>query len=159
VPTAFMSYSWDTDPHKAWVKKLGTGLIGMGINVLLDQWDVPLGGDLGQFMATGIAASDRVLMICTDNYNTKANTGTTGGVPYEKMIVNAGLIAQVDTAKFIPIIRGQAAAATIPTFMGARRYLDFRDEGNYDATLEELARDIYGLSSKPALGANPFGVP
>jgi len=151
-----MSYSWDSPLHKQWVKKLATDLIGMEINVLLDEWEVPLGGDLAEFMEKGISKSDRVLMVCTDNYLARANDGNGGGVPYEKLIVRAELIAKMDSAKFVPVIRDQVAEPAIPRFMGLRRYLDLRDDNHYDAALEELARDIYGLSTKPALGKNPF---
>jgi hypothetical protein len=156
VPTAFVSYSWDSLGHKTWVKTLATDLMGMGINVLLDVWEVRPGGDLADFMEKGIPKSDRVLMICSDNYLARANDGNGGGVPYEKTIVRAELIAKMDSAKFVPIIRDQAAGPAIPNFMGVRRYVDFRDDDHYRAALEELARDIYGLSSKPPLGRNPF---
>jgi len=157
VPIAFISYSWDSQEHKAWVKKLATDLMDMGIEVLLDVWEVRPGGDLADFMETGIPKSDRVLMICTDNYLERANHGNGGGVPYEKTIVRAELLAKIDSAKFVPIIRGQAGDPAIPAFMGVRMYVDLRDDEHYDTVLKELARDIYGLPSKPPLGNSPFG--
>jgi hypothetical protein len=38
-PTAFISYSWDDEEHKAWVKQLAARLRGDGVDVALDQWD------------------------------------------------------------------------------------------------------------------------
>jgi hypothetical protein len=130
--------------------------MGAGISVLLDVWEVRAGGDLAEYMDKGIAQSDRVLMVCTDNYVAKSNSGTSGGVPYEKQIVRAELYGKMDSHKFVPIIRNQAAGPTIPIFMGMRRYVDFRIDADYDASLDELARDIYEISSKPQLGTNPF---
>jgi len=37
-PTAFISYSWDDETHKAWVKELATQLRADGIDVHLDHW-------------------------------------------------------------------------------------------------------------------------
>ena len=46
----------------------------------------------------------------------------------------------------------------LPAFLGPRRYVDFSDDAQYPAKLEELLRDLLGAPSavKPALGPNPF---
>jgi hypothetical protein len=157
-PVALLSYSYDSEDHKAWVRKLATDLRKQyGIDVLLDVWEVPLGGDVSIFMQQGISRSDRVLMICTETYIAKANGGTGGGVPYEMMIVRKAIVELIDTIKFIPVIRNQLGEIKMPDGIGQRMAVDFRDDGRYPAKLEELARAIYGLSEKPALGTNPFG--
>ena len=38
TPTAFITYSWDDEDHKAWVKGLAERLRAGGVNVLLDIW-------------------------------------------------------------------------------------------------------------------------
>lgn len=58
---------------------------------MLDQWDLKPGDDLPLFMDRGMNSADRVLMVCTDNYVGKANSGV-GGVGYERMIVTADLL-------------------------------------------------------------------
>lgn len=125
-PIAFISYSHDSNEHKAWVRNLATGLLEMGINAILDVWDFKLGQDASEFMQQGISRSDRVLMICTEKYVTKANQGK-GGVAYEKLIVSAELVQAIDT------IKDQSGIATIPMFMGDRKYIDFRDDKEYSA--------------------------
>jgi hypothetical protein len=127
------------------------------VDALLDSWDVPLGGDLSKFMQQGISNSDRVLMICTPNYISRANDGVSGGVPYEMMIVRQTIVQAIDTRKFIPIIRDQPGEYHIPQGIGLRFAIDFRDDAQYSTKLEELARAIYGLGpEKPTLGKNPF---
>ena len=37
-PKAFISYSWDGDTHKEWVKQLAIRLRKNGVNVTLDRW-------------------------------------------------------------------------------------------------------------------------
>jgi hypothetical protein len=51
-------------------------------------------------MQDGLSQSDRVLVICTENYVRKADAGE-GGVGYEQMIVTAELIKNLGTQKFI----------------------------------------------------------
>lgn len=43
-----------------------------GIDVVLDQWSVELGGDLPAFMEGAVRDIGRVLVICTDAYIQKA---------------------------------------------------------------------------------------
>ena len=50
APKAAISYSWDDEAHKAWVKEFATRLRGDGINVTLDQWHLSLGDRLPLFM-------------------------------------------------------------------------------------------------------------
>ena len=89
-PKVFISYSHDSAAHKRWVLDLGTKLRHNGVDAILDQWDLGLGGDLALFIEHGIRDSDRVLVICTDQYIRKANAGE-GGVGYERLIVTAQL--------------------------------------------------------------------
>ena len=69
----FISYSHDSQAHKDWVLRLATTLRKMGVDVVLDQWDVDYGDDLPGFMEEGITTSDRVIAVCTDQYIRKAN--------------------------------------------------------------------------------------
>lgn len=103
-PKVFVSYSRDSPSHKYWVKELAKYLRDNGIDAILDQWDLELGSDLAKFMEQGLSKSDRVLMVLTDNYNEKANSGN-GGVGYEKMIATAEILEKKDTNKFIPVVR------------------------------------------------------
>lgn len=112
-------------------------------------------------MQRGIAKADRVLMICSPTYVSKAENGV-GGVGYERLIVTAEVVASIDTNKFIPIVRATGGAKKTPVFLGPRLYIDFDDDDAYEDKLIELAREIHGTPTnpKPPLGQNPFsGVP
>ena len=104
VPKCFISYSHDSEAHKEWVLNLATRLVRNGVNVILDQWDLRLGGDLPSFMEGGLTQVNRVICICSDVYVSKANAGS-GGVGYEKMILTSELIQNINSEKIIPIIR------------------------------------------------------
>jgi hypothetical protein len=157
APKAFISYSHDSPQHKTWTKKLATDLRALGVDVILDQWDLHPGQDLSLFMQRGISESDRVVMVCSSVYVKKAEAGS-GGVGYERLIVTEELVRSIDTIKFIPIIRGNDAARKIPIFMGPRLYIDFENDAEYSNRLEELARATHGAPavSKPLAWSKSF---
>ena len=144
APKVFMSYSHDSDEHINWVLHLSKQLRSSGIDVILDQLDLELGGDIAVFMESNITESDKVLMICTDKYNEKADAGT-GGVGYEKTIVTRELIVNSQSDRFIPIVRQHSFGLhKIPKFLGSRRYLDLSEELKFQNGFRELVRCIHG---------------
>jgi TIR domain len=156
-PNVFISYSHDGAAHNEWVRRLAERLVANGIDTTLDQWTLVPGADVVAFMDRGVASADRVLMVCSRTYVEKANKGI-GGVGYERLIVSREIFDQVDTTKFVPIIRNNATSAKTPTFIGARLYIDFADDAKFGEAFEELLRAIYNMPaySKPSLGASPF---
>ena len=156
-PKVFISYSHDSPEHKRWVSELGAKLRHNGIDAILDQWDLGPGDEITFFIESGLRDSDRVLVICTDTYVSKANAGE-GGVGYERMIVTAQLAQDLGTNKFIPIIRKASGQEKTPTFLGTRVYIDFRNESQFDAEFERLLRELHRepIIKKPPLGKNPF---
>ncbi len=158
APRVFISYSHDSAEHKSWVLKLATDLRTAGIDAVLDQWDLVAGQDTVAFMSSGIVESNRVLLVCSDNYVAKAEAGV-GGVGYERLILTAELVERIDTKKFLPVVRGNLSGRKIPIFLGPRLYVDFSDDAQYATKLEEIVREMHGTPAlvKPPLGANPFG--
>jgi TIR domain len=153
----FVSYSHDSKSHKDWVLKLATDLRAASIDAALDQWDLAPGQDTSMFMQRGISESDRVVLVCTESYVKKAEGGS-GGVGYERLILTAELVQNIDTKKFIPIVRNNGLKDKVPNFLGPRLYIDFSDDAQYTAKLEELLRELLGAPAtvKPPLGPNPF---
>ena len=156
-PKIFISYSHDSAEHRRWVSELGAKLRHNGVDAILDQWDLGPGDDVTQFMERGIIDSDRVLVVCTDQYVRKANA-VEGGVGYERMIVNAQLVQDLGTNKFIPVIRQASRQEKTPTFLGTRVYIDFRNDGQFESEFEKLIRELHRMPvvEKPPLGKNPF---
>jgi hypothetical protein len=160
TPRVFLSYSHDSEAHRAWVRLLAGRLRQGGVEVTLDQWDLPYGADVVRFMELGIRDADRVLMVCTANYVAKAEERK-GGAGYEGMIVTGHVARATDTIKFVPIVRDHAGESLVPGFLGQRLWLDFRDDGLFEQRLEELLRELHGAPRypKPPLGRNPFAGP
>jgi len=141
-PKAFISYSHDNDEHKTWVKKLATDLRQhMGVDVIFDQWDLRIGGDLSLFMEQGLSEAALVICICSNEYVRKSNAGI-GGSGYEKMILTSALIKNTNIDYIIPIMRCNADK-TLPTFLGTKLYVDFSEDDSYLEKLGELVARIY----------------
>lgn len=159
TPKVFISYSHDSQDHKKWVLDLAMRLRNNGIDAIIDQWELKPGDDLPHFMETHLANSDYVLMICTDRYVSKANSGV-GGVGYEKMIVTAELMKSIDSNKVIPLIR-QKGTHTVPTFLKTKIFLDFSRDDDLEFNFDELIRTLHNspLYEKPPVGNNPFAHP
>jgi hypothetical protein len=145
-PRVFLSYSHDSEAHRAWVRELAERLVQ--------------GGDVVRFMDLGIRDADRVLMVCTANYVVKAEERK-GGAGYEGMVVTGHVARATDTIKFVPIVRGNSGEPLVPGFLGQRLWLDFRNDGLFEERLEELLRELHGAPRyvKPPLGRNPFAGP
>lgn len=159
VPKCFISYSHDNEVHKEWVLNLATRLVRNGVDVILDRWDMRLGGDLPYFMERGLTEVDRVICVCTNTYVTKANTGS-GGVGYEKMILTSELMNNINSEKIIPLIKNNNEPEVTPIFLRTKNYIDFRNESDYESEYLRLIKEIHGesIKARPALGSNPFEI-
>lgn len=156
-PKVFASYSHDSPEHMAWVRNLCTELRKNGVDVILDEWALRLGGDLTAFIENAVTDADRVIVICTPYYVEKANSRKRG-VGYEASMITAELYQNSETTKFIPVIRQSSGDKKIPIFLGTRVYIDFTDDSQFDAKFDELLREIHQAQRirKPPLGRNPF---
>ena len=136
APKVFLSYSHDNQAHKDWVLNLARDLRKAGIDAILDAWDLRPGQDVVRFMERGIAESDRVLLICSDRYVERANARE-GGVGYEGLVITGEVVSNIDTKKFIPLVRNNASKNRVPTY---------------------LVREIHDIPSieRPELGENPY---
>jgi len=156
-PKIFVSYSHDSQDHKDWVVKLSTDLRQhMGVDVVLDQWDLRIGSDLALYMEQGLGEAELVLCICSDTYVEKANSGV-GGSGYEKMIMTQAMIEDTNIDYIIPIIRNNETKIR-PKFLSTKLYIDFSEDGNYVEKLSELTSRIFDedVAKKPSLGISPF---
>ena len=143
VPRAFMSYSWDSEPHKAWVLKLAERLVGHGIDIILDRWHLKPGFDRPYFMEQAVSQSDFVVIICTENYALKADHRA-GGVGYESLVITAEVAREALTDKFIPVLRQSTFEKSLPIYLGSRLGVDLRGDPYNEDHYEELLRQLHG---------------
>lgn len=152
--TVFISYSWDNEEHKEWVKNLADDLCSEGVNVILDRYELRPGKSLPHFVETSISASDRIIIVFTPNYKLKAEKRT-GGVGYEYSIMNAELYEnQTNNKKIIPVLRAGSKTESIPEFMQQYIHIDMMTDENFENSFTDLLREIYDEPEivKPKLG-------
>lgn len=156
VPKVFISYSHDDQEHKKWTLELAIRLRNSGIDAIIDQFELKAGDDIPHFMETYLEKSDRIIMICTEKYVEKANTGR-GGVGYEKMIITSTLMNSIDESKIIPLIR-QHGSAEVPNFLKTKLYINLSASDDFEFNFDELVRTIHKtpLFKKTPIGNNPF---
>jgi len=160
VPVAFVSYSHDSREHKEWVRtQLAERLMAGGIRVILDQWHLKFGSDLGVFMET-LSRADFVLIVCTPEYAARADNRE-GGVGYESTIITGELLARRPSIepKFVPLLRAGELENSRPAYLKTTLAADLRPENpDYEMQFERLLRQLHRepeyvpppLDSKPA---------
>lgn len=126
-PTAFISYSWDDDYHKYWVRDLAARLRGQGVDVMLDQWENAPGDQIPAFMERAIRDNDHVLIICTPRYKRRSDNRE-GGVGYEGDIMTAEVLTTQNHRKFIPILRRGTWEEAAPSWLQGKYYIDLCGE-------------------------------
>lgn len=123
----FISYSWEDNEHREWVKRLATQLRSDGVSVLLDQWEMAPGDQLPEFMSQAISQSKYVVIVCTPRYKYRSETGL-GGVAYEGDIMTAEVLHNRDHRKFIPLLRRGTWQEAAPAWLMGKLYIDLSGE-------------------------------
>ncbi|MFC3860154.1 toll/interleukin-1 receptor domain-containing protein [Deinococcus antarcticus] len=168
---AMVSYAWGTPEQDARVKALVDQLIGDGINVTFDRYDLLDGGDVNAFMEKVAAKGDirKVIAICTPKYVQRMNNRQ-GGSGQEGMIMSPGVYEQLrdssnpeageKSRRFIPVIFERNpelpddGANHLPTMFGSMKYIDMETPEKYDDNYDSLLRF---LLDKPELVRPPLG--
>ena len=143
TPKAFVSYSWDDDPHKAWVAALATDLRNDGVETILDQWHAVPGDQLPAFMEKEIRDNDYVLIICTPNYRLKSDERK-GGVGYEGDIMTAEVHTRGNHRKFIPILASGSWAESAPSWLKGKYYIDLSTPDRRETNYSDLTATLLG---------------
>lgn len=159
APKVFISYSWDSEDHKMWVKGLADWLITQGVDIIIDYYHCLPGSNATHFMEQAVEQSAKTLLILTEAYKQKADDRVRG-VGYEISIVSAEVYAQdVNERKFIPILRQGDQRSATPIFLRSITAVDMRQDADFDKNLDLLLKTIFEYSEKPALGQQPIFAP
>lgn len=151
--TAIISYSWDSEDHKKWVRNLAARLRKEGIEIILDQWHTVPGDELPKFMETAVRENDFVIIVCTPRYKDRSDNRI-GGVGYEGNIMTAEIMTTQNQRKFIPILRVGPWKAAAPSWLLGKYYIDFSSNPYAERNYSELVMTLTG--NRPQ--APPVGV-
>jgi hypothetical protein len=142
-PSVFISYSWDSDDHRLWVRALAERLRQDGMTVRLDQWFIRPGDDIPAFMEVAVRESEFVIIVCTPTFKA-ASDNRTGGVGYESQVLTGEVFALSHGQKVIPILRDGTWAESAPSYALGRWYVDMRGEGIAEIGYALLSRTLFG---------------
>jgi transcriptional regulator with XRE-family HTH domain len=147
-PTAFISYSWDDEAHKEWVRRFAAQLRADGVDARLDHWHAVPGDQLPEFMEREIRDSDFVVVVCTPGYRTKSETRV-GGVGYEGGIMTAEVFTSQNHRKFIPVLARGTWDESSPSWLKGKYYIDLTLPSRREAQYHELLSTILNIRDKP----------
>ena len=159
-PKLFISYSWTTRDHEAWVLKLATDMRESGVDVILDKWDLREGHDAHAFMEKMVTDPDikKVVLICDKAYVEKAD-GRSGGVGTETQIISGEIYAKQAQDKFVAVVteRDEDGRVYLPAYYRSRIYIDLSDPATHTENFDRLLRWAYDrpIYQKPDLGQTP----
>ena len=154
MTTAFISYSWDSEEHKVWVRDLAVRLRASGIDVTLDQWHLVPGDQLPQFMESAVRGADFVLVVCTPRYKARSDNRT-GGVGYEGDIMTAEVMSSRNQRKFIPILRSGTWTTAAASWLAGKYYVDLSAKPYSESQFDDLLTTLHGTRPQ----APPVGIP
>jgi hypothetical protein len=148
----FISYSWDSEEHKAWVLWLAKQLRHDGIDAVLDQTHLPLGARSPEFMERSVRESRCVLVVCTEGYKRRFDNRE-GGAGYEGHIITGEIVNEVGENKFIPVLRSGDWKSAMPTALSGAHGVDLRNDSPEE--YRRLVRHLHGITDIPPVGAPP----
>ena len=87
-PKVFISYSWTTHEYEEKVVALAEKLVEMGVDVVMDKWDLVEGAEINAYMEKMVTdkSISKVLILCDKAYAEKADNRK-GGVGTETLII------------------------------------------------------------------------
>ena len=150
VKKVFISYSWDSQEHKEWVRLLAQQLATYGIEARSDDSHLNLGERLPNFMEKELRENDYVLSILTPNYKEKFDNRQ-GGVGYEGNIISGEIFSLCNDDKYIPVLREGNYVTSTPTGFVGKLGIDLTSDINgktYKDNLESLCCRIVGIKKE-----------
>ena len=154
-PKVFISYSWDDESHKQWVRDFATRLRADGVEAILDQWEVVPGDRLPLFMEKAIRENSYVLIVCTPKYKEKSDNRK-GGVGYEGDIMTAEVYAGANHRKFIPVLRRGSWATAVPSWLGGKYSIDLSGTPYLEDQYRDLVATLHNMRDQaPPVGPTP----
>ena len=154
-PKVFISYTHDSQDHMDRVLDLSNRLRNNGINCNIDQYEFSPSEGWPRWMANQIEVADFVLVICTENYESrfkgKGEIGKGLGVKWEGAILTQELYdAGTKNTNFIPVIFSADDSAHIPVLLRGATHYDINSEDGYKALYRHLTNQPHAV--KPELG-------
>lgn len=147
APRIFISYSHDSEEHRAAVLELAQQLRGAGLDVQLDRYVTSPPEGWPRWMMTQVEEADFVLVVCTPTYRRrfdgKERRGKGLGAAFEGLLaLQLFYEAGAKNKKFVPVLLpGAAVSRAVP--LALRPFTPFRAP----AQLDELVAHLHGRAA------------
>jgi hypothetical protein len=154
-PKVFISYAWETEELKEWVRYFAKRLRKNGVDAKLDRWEVVPGDKLPHFMEKSVRENDYVLIICTPTYKSKSDNRV-GGVGYEGDIMTGEVHQSSNHRKFIPILKIGTKETALPSWLQGKYFIDFSNAAHFENNYEDLITTLFkARETAPEIGTIP----
>ncbi|WP_158641456.1 SEFIR domain-containing protein [Amycolatopsis eburnea] len=124
APRVFISYSHDTEEHKAQVRKFATLLHSrIGLEVVLDQWQDNVRVDWSLWATRNLKAADFIIVVASPLYRARADGDAPPdegrGAQFETAIIRNKLTKDLDdgTRRVLPVVLPGGSIDDIPEFL------------------------------------------
>ena len=144
APKVFISYSHDSPAHDLKVLGLSDRLVSDGLDCILDQYvESPIEG-WPKWMQENLEASEFIVVVCTNEYNKRANgnalQGVGKGVKFESLLALQDLYDNDSLgAKFVPVVFSDEDAQHIPKPLRPFQRFVLSDSVGYELLYRRLS--------------------
>jgi hypothetical protein len=158
----FLSYAWESEKYRSWVKQLATRLRADGIDARLDAWHLAENGNIPEFMNREVREADWVVVVCSPGYQERVRATEDGarvsGGGWEMRLLNASVLIRNQNKVLAVLAKGKWEEAA-PDLLLGQRYFDLSKRKTFEAQYNALREAISGTGEKPPpLGELPLDV-
>ena len=152
-PRVYIAYKWQDPARNRWVNKLYVDLrTKHGIDAILDTYEVAYGESFGDYMTEQISrCCDALLLVITPKAVEAIDWLKKGALHFETQLALTRKLEEPEF-RFIPVLR---AGNELTAYVKPYRYIDFRDDDEYDEQLKRLAASLWGDDGRPPLAPPP----
>lgn len=157
-----MSYAWESEKYRTWVKQLATRLRADGINARLDAWHLDGNDNIPEFMNREIREADWVVVVCSPGYQVRVRATEDGtrvsGDGWEMRLLNASVLIR-NQNKVLAVLAKGAWDASAPDLLLGQRYFDLSKRKTFESQYKALCDAITGTGEQPPpLGELPTSI-
>jgi hypothetical protein len=155
----FLSYAWESDEYKLWVKQLAVRLRADGVNARLDEWDLPKNGNIPEFMNREVREADWVLVVCSPGYQQRVRDTEDGkrvsGDGWEIRLLSSNIFV-TNTNKILAVLARGRWQDAAPDSLRGQLYFDLSEPQTFEKNYRALLTAITGTAEKaPPVGSPP----
>ncbi len=156
-PRVFVSYAWEDEGYKTWVRSLAKRLRQDGVRARLDAWH--LGGrPFGDFMSHEVEVADWVLLVCSPEYREKVRFMQSGERPtgsgWELSLLTSAILDEEAPKVALALGRGDRKRS-IPFPFKGRVCHDLTNAATLEESYRSLLQELLDAQEKPP----PLGPP